>query len=366
MRKQMVSNIQILRGVAASLVVWYHMQAMLNNAFGTSFDSKLGAIGVDVFFVISGFIMFYIGHSTPARIPNFLVSRFFRIVPLYWLATIALAVVFLAGFNPSGLHMLTPQIFIESMFFIPSEFENGRHDLALALGWTLMYELFFYTLFAISFLMRSRLRSFAFVASILMLTSFIGTQVEGLSYLQMYYLAPITIEFLFGAALGLTYHRIGLGSKRAMIAAGIGCLALATLMLIYVFQAGWVDLGKFGFRFLTYGVPSFFIVLGFLLLEKANFRVASGPLIKWGDISYSLYLFHPMALQGAVKIAAIVAPMNAFGTGFAALFAFAVSIAVAWVIYELFETRIVAYGKSIANRVTPQKPMQTQVSAGSK
>ena len=363
MRRQMVANIQILRGVAASLVVWYHMQAMLNTSFGTGFDSKLGAIGVDLFFVISGFIMFYIGHSTPARIPHFLVNRFFRIVPLYWLATMALVVVFLAGFNPNGLNILTPQIVLESLFFIPSEFENGRHDLALSLGWTLMYELFFFTLFAISFFMRSRLRSFVFVAAVLMLTSFIGTQVEGLSYLQMYYLAPITIEFLFGAVLGLTYQHLGLKTKRLTLMAGVACLALATVMLVVVFQAGWVDLGKFGLRFLTYGVPSFFIVLGFLLLEKANYRIASGPLIKWGDISYSLYLFHPMALQGAVKAVAVVAPINAFGTGTAALFAFAVSIFVAWLIYELIETRIVAYGKSVSKHVLPKSPAPIEAGA---
>lgn len=354
MNKQIVANVQILRGVAASLVVWYHLQAMLNGVFGTDFDSPLGAIGVDIFFVISGFIMFYRGHAGPERIPHFLISRFFRIVPLYWIGTVFVVIVFLLGFHPNGVHQLSPQIFVESMFFIPSEFEDGRHDLILVLGWTLMYELFFYALFALSFFTRSRLGSFFFVSAILIGASVLGTQVEGLSYLQMYFLSPITIEFLFGAVLGLTFARFPERSPRLSVLLGVFCLALAAGLLVAFFQAGWVDLGRFGGRFLVFGVPSFFIVLGVLLLEKANVRKGSGALIKWGDISYSLYLFHPLALQATVKLAGEVLPINPIGTVLAALLAFTVSILMALVIYETVETRLVATGKRVANKSLPR------------
>lgn len=350
MNKQIVANVQILRGVAASLVVWYHLQAMLNGVFGTDFDSPLGAIGVDIFFVISGFIMFYRGHAGPERIPHFLISRFFRIVPLYWMGTIFVVAVFLLGFHPNGVHYLSPRIFVESMFFIPSEFENGRHDLILVLGWTLMYELFFYALFALSFFTRSRVGSFFFVGAVLVGASVLGTQVEGWSHLQMYFLSPITIEFLFGAVLGLTFARFPTQAPRRSILLGVSCLGLAAVMLVAFFQAGWIDLGRFGARFLVFGVPSFFIVLGVLLLEKANVRRDSGALIKWGDISYSLYLFHPLALQASVKQAEQYLPNNPVGIVVASLIAFTVSILMALAIYETIETRLVVLGKRVAKK----------------
>mmetsp|Transcript_16781 Transcript_16781/g.21656 ORF Transcript_16781/g.21656 Transcript_16781/m.21656 type:complete len:351 (-) Transcript_16781:872-1924(-) len=348
----MIANVQILRGFAATLVVWYHLQPMINSAFGTNFHSAFGAIGVDVFFVISGFIMFYRGYAPPKSIPFFMVSRFFRIVPLYWLATFSIVAVFLLGYNPNGLHHLTATNVLESIFFVPSVFPDGRHDLVLSLGWTLMYELFFYSLFAISFFARSRLMSFFFVASTLCFTSILGAFVEGWSYLQMFFLAPITIEFLFGAGLGLLYDKISPNSKVALLSTAIVCIFVATALLIWFFNAGLVDTGKFGARFLIFGIPSLFFVLGMLLLEKAGISIREGIPIKWGDISYSLYLFHPLTLQASVKLMDGVMPQNSLGVATTIVFALATSFIAAWSIYEIIETRIVTFGKRIAKRTT--------------
>ncbi len=358
MPTRMVANIQVLRGVAATLVVWHHLQAMVNSTFGTSFASSIGTIGVDIFFVISGFIMFYRGYSTPDRIPFFLISRFFRIVPLYWLGTFALVALFLLGFNPNGVHHLTPTTVLESVFFIPTALPDGRHELVLSLGWTLMYELFFYALFAISFFARSRVLSFVLIAVALCSTSLIGTLVDGLSYLQMYYLAPITIEFLYGAILGLIFDKISIKSKRVLLSGAAASFLAAVSMLFAFYELGLVDVGKFGARFLTFGIPAFLIVLAALLLEKANVRKDSGALIRWGDISYSLYLFHPLTLQAAIKGADQVVPQNTFGIGLAIIFAMGITLAASWIIYDRIETRLVAFGKRVAKRALPKSEAQ--------
>lgn len=346
----MIANIQVLRGFAATLVVWHHIQPMLNNSFGTSFQTNIGAIGVDIFFVISGFIMFYRGYTTPDRIPFFLVSRFFRIVPLYWLATFFLVAVFLLGFSPNGVHHLTPRMLLESVFFIPSPLPNGEHSLVLLLGWTLMYELFFYGLFAVSFVARSRRISLAFLAVALCSTSILGTLVEGWSYLQMYYLAPITIEFLFGAVLGLSFDKIRFNSRRSALSAAGACFLVTTGLLLWFHQSGEFDTGRFGLRFLVFGIPSFFFVLGFLILEKAGIRKSSGMLVKWGDISYSLYLFHPLILQGSIKFLDRALPQNGLGVFLAITLSFSILIFATWIIYELVETKIIAFGKNVAQR----------------
>lgn len=344
----MVANIQVLRGFAATLVVWHHIQPMLNSSFGTSFQTNIGAIGVDIFFVISGFIMFYRGYTTPDRIPFFLISRFFRIVPLYWLATFALVTLFLLGFSPNGVHHLTPRMVLESIFFIPSSLPNGNHALVLLLGWTLMYELFFYALFAVSFFARSRRMSLCCLTAALCSTSILGTLVEGWTYFQMYYLAPITIEFLYGAVLGMTFDKIRFISRRSALIAAGSCFVVTTGLLIWFYQSGEFDTGRFGLRFLVFGIPSFFFVLGFLILEKSGIRKRSGMLVKWGDTSYSLYLFHPLILQGSIKFLEHVLPQNGFGLFLAIALSFLVLIFATWVIYEVVETRIITFGKRVA------------------
>src|SRR5215471_1422417 len=99
-----VFNVQFLRAVAAMLVVVHHLQAMVNANYGTEWSSRFGTFGVDVFFVISGFIMFYTNRTMRRGAREFISNRLLRIVPLYWLATFAMVALFLIGFRPNGLH----------------------------------------------------------------------------------------------------------------------------------------------------------------------------------------------------------------------------------------------------------------------
>lgn len=128
-----IKNIQALRALAAVAVVIYHIRTI-----------GVGLFGVDIFFVISGFIICYI---TQRRAENFLLHRIFRIVPLYWAATLAIFVVgiiaprLLQTDDASLVHLA------KSLFFIPYQRPNGLVQPVLFLGWTLNYEMFFYLVF---------------------------------------------------------------------------------------------------------------------------------------------------------------------------------------------------------------------------
>ena len=134
-------NLQVLRGVAAMLVAYFHLQPMLAIPYDLDANDYTGAFGVDLFFVISGFVMYISNGSMNRPKLAFLIGRFFRIVPLYWLSTFVLVALFYAGFHPNGLNHFEPSMLPRSMFFIMSAFPDGRHDLILSLGWTLIYEL---------------------------------------------------------------------------------------------------------------------------------------------------------------------------------------------------------------------------------
>ena len=151
-----IENIQVLRFIAAFSVMMVHLPVF-----------KFGAWGVDIFFVISGFIMMYI---TEHNNKNFLIKRIIRIVPLYWLLT--LAVFLIAFLKPEILNNTTANFehLLKSLFFIPFNKNEAGHFPILFLGWTLNYEIIFYILFAFTIVVFKRFR--LMISSFLILFSY--------------------------------------------------------------------------------------------------------------------------------------------------------------------------------------------------
>jgi exopolysaccharide production protein ExoZ len=155
----MIYNIQILRAIAAYLVVFHHIQSHFVDNHSVAAVSNIGIIGVDIFFVISGFIMI-LTTSGEARSPlSFWRDRLVRIVPLYWLATFSLVGLSLIGLAPTGLHGWDLQDLLASLLFIPEVRADGAGMPILFVGWTLNYEMFFYLLFGLALLLRNQLLS---------------------------------------------------------------------------------------------------------------------------------------------------------------------------------------------------------------
>lgn len=141
----MIRSLQILRGIAALLVVFYHARLVFDIPHDSWFYalSGIGYAGVNLFFIISGFIMCYTTDRRTGPL-KFMGRRLVRIAPLYWLILL-----FHAGF-----HSLTdPQTYL-SMLFIPLSVQSPPFlgFAAWTVGWTLNYEMFFYPVFALSLL----------------------------------------------------------------------------------------------------------------------------------------------------------------------------------------------------------------------
>ena len=148
-------SIQALRAIAALLVFWGHAINAVHLKIEADFPHLYGPFGVDLFFVISGFVMVYSSErlfGQPGAPITFFVRRLARIVPLYWLAT-AVLVWFVVPYAST-------KAVLGSLFFaphIPSEAP------LLFVGWTLIFEMFFYAVFAIALLAKRR---FAVVAGV--------------------------------------------------------------------------------------------------------------------------------------------------------------------------------------------------------
>jgi exopolysaccharide production protein ExoZ len=274
-----------LRAVAALGVVIRHMQGeLVRRGFDDPFPNfEVGALGVDLFFVISGFIMVYSSGQFFARPDGgtrFFFKRLIRIVPLYWLFTTLMLVVVIRGAQPAGSYSVRE--FIASYLFIPVPNRIGEMQPTYLPGWTLNYEMFFYVCFAAA-LRWSRPIAVALV----------GSTLTGLVILG--YLAPLpqpiafwadslSLEFCYGMALAQLFlrgWRISPLGRLALLVAG----AAAALLLAAHGESSPI-------RGFTWGLPAAAIVAAVALTDASPRSLFARAFEALGDASYSLYLVH--------------------------------------------------------------------------
>ena len=205
-----IDALQALRACAAGMVVLAHAADTYKARVGGSFSDLptlgLGSLGVQIFFCISGYIIFrssaqLSGGWRSSRI--FLTKRWIRIAPLYWLATAAYAVKLATqGDTPTVSHLF------DSLMFVPVRNSDGLMRPVLGAGWTLNYEMFFYLLTGLSLLLSKQTRHFAIAALLIGLTALNAAQfispssnliLDGLNIITQ----PLLLFFIGGMAAAL-------------------------------------------------------------------------------------------------------------------------------------------------------------------
>lgn len=293
-RRGQISNLQVLRALAASAVVFLHT----TDRAGLGWSLTAGNFGVDIFFTISGFIIPYIAASNPS---HFLAKRLIRIVPLYWCATLVLFG--LATLRTRYLHhtAANPGELALSLFFIPFARQDGSITPLLISGWTLNYEMYFYLLFFVAILLSKRWAHF--VAAAMVLCTFVLAQALGPnSVAARFYGNPIILEFVLGMAIFEMFHSrdwsVSGTARKPTIATCIGIIvSLLTL-------AALADmLGYSPRRLIYFGIPAAAIVFFSLYLELGcGAALRSRLLIIAGDSSYATYLIHPYIIYAILRV----------------------------------------------------------------
>ena len=225
-----IESIQHLRALAALGVVVFHALGLMEPYFGIQIAHKsLGAAGVDLFFIISGFIMWVTAIARDESPARFAWRRVVRIVPLYWLVTtFVLAVVTL---KPSLMNSASrdPLHFVASYFFVawPHPTVAGRYWPPVIPGWTLNYEMLFYLVVALS-LFLPRLRRIPFILLVLAGLPLIGSLWHQTGA-AAFYTNPILLEFLYGVGLGFLFtHGRGQGQRVSIALMVAGALLFFT------------------------------------------------------------------------------------------------------------------------------------------
>lgn len=274
-------SVQYLRALAASLVVFYHATEQFAG-FETALPREYGAAGVDLFFVISGFIMVAITDARPTTAPLFLTRRALRIWPIYAVYTTATAVAILSAPALFRDSIFTDKHYLLSLAFIahPDPLDPSTVSPMLKIGWTLNFEMFFYVLFALCLWLGGR-RKVALLGAIMALLVVAG-RLGHPGAVPAFYTEPIILEFLFGAAIGVWFTRPD--ARVPSNAAALGLIALGVGLC--VFLPAELD------RTVRSGIGCALILVGALALER-NGVVGTWRLPRLvGDASYSLYLTH--------------------------------------------------------------------------
>jgi exopolysaccharide production protein ExoZ len=264
--KSLVS-VQYLRALAALAVVAFH----------SGRATILGQAGVDIFFVISGFIMWMVT-AKPLGPAQFLWHRLVRIVPLYWIATLVMAI-----------HRSSPlSDTIGSLLFWPYRDASGEVWPVLVQGWTLNFEMFFYLLFAAALTIPRRFQLLSLTAVLCSLSA-IGIAFQPHEAGLHAYTSPLLMEFLAGVWLSEIVQRGKIpGVKIAIAMLFIGLLGFAVSL-----QGPTPEL----WRFILWGGPSLLVVGGAIFIELGRGLPTIKSLKLLGDGSYSIYLFHPFVLK---------------------------------------------------------------------
>lgn len=268
-------SIQVLRAGAALSVVLYHALQW------GGVRAEVWQAGVDVFFVISGFVMWATTAEREVGVGAFLWRRLTRVAPLYWLATGV--VVIGASLWPALFPMLDwdPRRLLLSLGFVMHLDGRGQPFPVLPVGWSLTYEAWFYLIFAAALFVPRGPRLW------LLTVALTGASLCGfLDRPEVFRpLDPFLLQFLAGIWIAEAWR------TRRLPDAGTGfSLALIGVGLLWWGEAAAWDVVNW--RPFLWGPPAALIVTGLVALERGRALPPLVPLERLGDASYALYLFH--------------------------------------------------------------------------
>ena len=272
-------NIQYLRAIAAIATVAHHVitgSYLYDYDYQNFFNVKQwGKYGVDLFFVISGYIIVYIQDKSNKSVSLFLKNRFLKIVPTYYFLTTFF--IFLLFFFPNlikwSLNFELNSTILESYLFYSTRFEKPP---LLYVGWSIEYEIYFYLIFSISIFFKKFIKEYHFTLIIIIILFIIFD-------LQLF-----VLEFCLGIFVFILTKRYKINQNISFLIFLLGIIIFA----IDVKKTEEID------RFFRYGLPSFLIVLGSINLKE--YRLNFFKLL--GDASYSIYLIQVFTIPFVFKV----------------------------------------------------------------
>ncbi len=317
-----INNLQALRAFAALAVVIFH------TGYIPPHLRAVGSFGVDIFFVLSGYIMARICEKNT---DFFLRRRLIRILPPYWTLTLLLFVVALGDPALLGSTSPDPVELLKSLFFIPFFKSSGLLRPLLFVGWSLNYEMFFYLLLFFSLLLWKR-RPLILASAVIVL----------LHYLALFlpphhtpFIAFFRESFILDFPLGIAAYQVAkrvpahlARQWRVVFLVAVFAEAVAFVLLQGIRPNWGYILGNGAYNGLSTAM-----VLTTSLLSQGGWDTRWKPIILLGDASYILYLVHPYCEYPLQRIVAPHLPVLRIDLPLGCVLAVSLSIAIAFALH---------------------------------
>lgn len=324
----MILSIQYMRAIAAITVVIFHISQKTERYADYSLDWSLFAnVGVDIFFIISGYIIMYISSVKETNIKSFLKARVIRVMPIYWLLTLVSLFVYL--YNSNLVNSSAAETAIWSSFILLP----GNGTFLVLVGWTLTYEFFFYIIFSTSLLIKSEYKYYIpiFLITILVLYGILFD-------CESFVCNQRLLEFVFGIILYKTRNRYNFNKFFLLL------LFILSIILFINFNTKIIIIDN--------GIPAllfFFVMINNEnIFQKYKKSYVSILIEKLGESSYSLYLTHIFTM--GISIIILNKINNEFVLEFPNTFAFVLlilSIIVGYIFHIFIEKNIAKVLKNL-------------------
>lgn len=360
-------SIQVLRALSAVVIIAAHAVERSgewhpHSATVVSIYTEVGRGAVMLFFVISGFIIVhssYHGFGKEGAVAKFALNRVVRIVPMYWLAT-------MVEFTSRSINHTMPSLIAlaSSLFFIPQGVAPGpgaEMRPLLGVGWTLNYEVMFYTIFAACMFMAVR-SGIAAISATMVFLVICGTMLKPLGDTAgpttplEFWTDPIILTFLTGVMIGAARRStsekitVSLGLPVALAILGATCAILVATIAAYPSPLLW--------RILLWVACG--LAVGLCAFESERPRsIYVAPWEKLGDATYSVYLFHFMAIVAFEKIW-----KSLFGEAAVWMFVVTATVfaaGVGWLIYITIERPVTDYLRAAVRGRAPPRRLEFPV-----
>ena len=341
--RPLIVEIQYLRAIAVLMVLFAH----LHQADARFLPSPLlgdaaftGFAGVDVFFVISGFIIHRLFRDTKQPGKRFLLHRINRIYPMYWLFTLAALAGYLSMSDRLTLDWSDLNIW-QSFALVPT-----NQPPVLVVGWTLSHEMYFYLAYSLYLACPKQSRPWAALSWITatlaanLLIDMDGRPVTGLIF------SPFNLQFMAGALIAQFHDRLSVLRWPALVLATAGFAGA----MIWTGDIGLNGLADPAHRVLAYTPFAVALVIAALTWKAGAF----GALSRLGDASYVFYLSHILVVGILVRLFADASRTGLFNGIWPSLLFYAaatiISIVLALLAHRWIEKPILACGKSLIDR----------------
>ncbi|MBW4490168.1 MAG: acyltransferase [Trichocoleus desertorum ATA4-8-CV12] len=343
--KKKLEIIQACRGIAALLVVLFHVTELSQQKLNQNFFSGLfafGGSGVDFFFVLSGFIIFFAHRADigqKQKLNTFIVKRAIRVYPLYWMITLALLPIYFLIPSFGKGYERNLGVIVKSLLLYPQE-----NFPVLIVGWTLSYEIFFYFIFGLAIWLAPKVSRFVLCSWLGGTLAFFCLSISDrasstqLPLLLNFIFNPHNLEFAFGCLAA--YWVVGEKIKPGIT--GIVCFITGTLLFI---ASGLWDNSKIIELpdVVAYGLPSMLVVLGAASIDLNQGWKMPTWLNGLGDASYSIYLVHYPCLAATFKVAIALNLVGLLGSFLSISVLAVIAVIAGWLTYLYLEKPLITW-----------------------